>query len=139
MADRAPLATYVNCWQSNFASLPCNDPILRAAWLILGATDFMRLLAAEEVPPERAGKSIFCSAQYLRIIATTRLPGVEVDQMISVPDSKNICIERNGHWYNIENVNEIGPEELVKILQAIKADADNRGPGKTAPGCDLPL
>ena len=131
MADRAPLACYVNCWQSNFASLPCDNSVLRAAWCIVGAMDFKALLDAHEVPPERAGKSIFCSAQYLRIVGTTRIPGIELDRMMSVPESTGIAVERKGHWYHIERADELSPEDLVRLLTEIKKDADSLSTGKS--------
>jgi len=130
LSDRTSLAVNINCFQTHFRAKPCSNNVLRAAWSIKGCLDGRRLLLDDQVvPPERAGKAIFCSAQYHRIYATTRTPGKDCDHLYTYTKSKHICIERRGHWYTIDGVEDLSIAELEVQIKGILSDADKRGRG----------
>jgi len=133
-SDRSPLATLVNCFQSHFGFQPCSKPLARASWGILGALDFHRRLQQDDVPPERAGRSILCSAQYMRIFGTNRFPGDPTDSLQSFPSSNHICVERRGYWYLINKIQQLSFHQIEKHLSNIVEDAKSRplGPGIAA-------
>ncbi|GBG27083.1 Carnitine O-acetyltransferase, partial [Hondaea fermentalgiana] len=131
LSDRTSLAVNINCFQTHFRAQPCADPVLRAAWVIKGAMDVKHLLDEGLVPPERAGKSVFCNSQYMRVFSTTRVPDAECDKLMTYTESDHVCVERRGNWYVLDKVAGKSVAELHAALIAIKDDADTkaRGPG----------
>mmetsp|Transcript_20769 Transcript_20769/g.33868 ORF Transcript_20769/g.33868 Transcript_20769/m.33868 type:complete len:494 (+) Transcript_20769:694-2175(+) len=74
-------------------------------------------------------KKTMCSAQYCRVFGTTRVPGLEVDEMQSFPNSKHICIQRRGYWYVMDDVDTLSVEDIYKNLEYIVKDAEGRPQG----------
>ncbi|CAK9050646.1 Peroxisomal carnitine O-octanoyltransferase (COT) [Durusdinium trenchii] len=134
LGDRTSLAVNINCFQTHFKARPTSKVLERGAWLVKASVDARRLLNEGLVPPERAGKSVFCSAQYCRVFSTTRVPGAEVDKLFSYTKSTHIAVERRGHWYAVFDVTELSVAALQKQLQFIVDDAATRprGPGVAA-------
>eukprot|EP00924_Labyrinthula_sp_SR-Ha-C_P012382 maker-scaffold_10-snap-gene-5.3-mRNA-1 protein AED:0.02 eAED:0.04 QI:0/0/0/1/1/1/3/0/704 len=130
-SDRTPLATNVNCFQSHFGFQPCSNPLLRLAWCLVGALDFRNQLLLDVLPAEYAGKNPFCSAQYFRIFSTTRIPGKEVDTLVTydLKESDHICVNRRGNWYVIYDACKKSASDLEKLLKEIKTDGDSRVDG----------
>ncbi len=132
-SDRTSVAVNINCFQSHFHATPCEHaPLLRAAWLIKAEMHFHKALLAGDLPPDSAGKSVQCSAQYLRFFSTTRVPGPAVDRLHTWKGSRHACIERRGYWYVIEDVDTLSVAQILDQLEFIKRDAEtrqSRGPG----------
>ena len=134
MADNSSLAVFINVFQSHFHASPyLPDPLLRCTLLILAESYFKSELYDGRFPPDYAGRQVQCSAQYLRIYSTTRIPGKIVDELHTWRNSDHICVERRGYWYVIENMSTVCFESLRSQLEWIKKNADEA----TEPGSGI--
>ena len=128
-----------------------HDPLLRATWLTLGVFDFGKQLLTNELEADKG----MCSAQYLRILWTTRLPGKTSDRIVTrIPtqhganaaadggksggpfadraalEGHHIAVTCRGHWYGVPLAWETSPESLYEAFKWIRQDADKRGDAK---------
>lgn len=101
----------------------------RAAYLIHTYLEFHQKYKREEVEPLRIRDTVpLCMAQYERIFGTTRIPGEELDKLVTTPYSKHIIVTRRGLFYKLSiidsNSKPLNPVSLEKQLHWIIRDAD---------------
>ena len=152
LAWQDSVSCYSNVFTVSFESTPFpEDPLLRGTWLAMGLLDFGEQLLSGELPPEKN----LCSAQYLKILFTTRIPGIERDRIVTrpvpianVPEfekasgpfadraellAPHICVSTTkGYFYKID-VTDITPEEMYLSLKFIQEDSAK----KPSPKCRL--
>jgi len=144
LAWQDSISCFSNVFTTFFESTPYEeDPLLRAAWFTMGIIDFGRQILNGELQPEKGQ----CSAQYLKILFTTRLPGTERDRVVTKPvpienvnatpvsgpyadraelEAPHICVSTTkGHFYQID-ITDISCQELYESLKFIKEDIERR-------------
>ncbi|ELU00493.1 hypothetical protein CAPTEDRAFT_167071 [Capitella teleta] len=95
----------------------------RAANVVHCMIEFKRQIETEEMQPRTVNKHIpLCSMQYRRLFNTTRIPGIEVDQLVHINESHHIVVYHKGRYYKIHIHNQgryLQACELEVMLQEI--------------------
>ena len=67
-------------------------------------------------------------SQYANLFKSTRVPGVEKDELVVAPKAKHVCVMRNGHFYKVDVLDQDGATlplpEIHGALQAVVENAD---------------
>ncbi|KAI4470727.1 carnitine o-acyltransferase [Holotrichia oblita] len=81
---------------------PTKSQAARAASVINGFFMFKRLIERQELKPLLIQNAIpLCSSQYERAFNTTRIPGLETDQIVHWKDSNHVAIYYRGRYYKV--------------------------------------
>lgn len=152
LAYQDSIVCYSNVFTSMFESKGCPDRVLRAAWVTMGLLDFAEQILSGEL----AGEKGQCASQYLKIMFTTRVPGLESDRVVTRPvplkgpfngsakaekrgpwDDReeltrpHICVtSTKGHFYEIDCA-DVTTEEIYLALQYIENDLAGRKEAST--------
>ncbi|KAH9254090.1 hypothetical protein BASA81_007965 [Batrachochytrium salamandrivorans] len=151
LAWQDSISCFSNVFTTQFESSPLPElALLRAAWVVMGILDFGQQILTGELQPDGG----LCSAQYLKILFTTRIPGVERDRIVTRPQplvsadaqpaakdrgpfadrmeltSAHICVLSKGDFYSVD-VTNVTCEEVHQALvfisqQPKKATGDYR-------------
>ncbi|CAH1800298.1 unnamed protein product [Owenia fusiformis] len=103
LRGRAPLMVNSNYYGVDAVFIhPTTVQVARAANVIYTFLSFRRLQDREELKPIQLNKTVpLCSWQYERQFNTTRIPGVETDQLVHYKDSKHVCVYHKGRYYKV--------------------------------------
>lgn len=134
LAGRSPLAVNSNYYVLDAAEwTPSSDQCSRAAMLIWSFLLYRSDLEAERLPPTRVPGGVpLCMHQFHRIFNTTRVPGLETDELrhFSNDESRHIAVLSNGHWYTLDVCDSTGriidPVSLCSSLVDIQRDSHVR-------------
>lgn len=138
LAWQDSISCFSNVFTTQFESSPLPElALLRAAWVVMGVLDFGQQILTGELQPDGG----LCSAQYLKILFTTRIPGVERDRIVTRPQplvsldgaqppaakdrgpfadrmeltSAHICVLSKGDFYSVD-VTNVTCEEVHQAL-----------------------
>jgi carnitine O-palmitoyltransferase 1 len=108
------------------ASLPSVVPHARAAVLVHEMFRVKQSVDHERLPPMlMRGVVPLCMEQYRRLFATTRVPGLESDALVTADGSKHVAVFLAGAWYRLDafdNYNRLlSPYELQAQFAALLA------------------
>lgn len=106
LSSRMPLAINSNyyCFDQSYAH-PSHIQSSRTAVIIHNCLVFKRLIDREELQPlVLRGTVPICMSQYERLFSTTRIPGVDVDELchFSTSESKHVILQHKGFFYKLD-------------------------------------
>ncbi|ESO93356.1 hypothetical protein LOTGIDRAFT_189988 [Lottia gigantea] len=135
LRGRAPIMINSNFYGIDAVFLkPTHRPLSRAGNIIYSMLKFRREVDREELEPIILNKTVpLCSSQYERQFNTTRIPGVETDQLIQYHDSSHIAVYHKGRYYKVYIRNKgvlLTPCEIEYTLQKIVDDDSVPSPGE---------
>eukprot|EP00051_Salpingoeca_urceolata_P031694 m.12581 g.12581 ORF g.12581 m.12581 type:complete len:802 (+) comp4301_c0_seq1:209-2614(+) len=112
----------------SYVWVPTTNREARAAMFIYNAIDFKQLLEREQLEPLMLKGAIpLCMAQYLRTFGTTRIPGIEKDELQHVKHSNHVAVLCNGHFYIFKfrdiNGHRLSRRDIEEQLNWIVQDA----------------
>lgn len=118
----------------------------RAAVLIYSIMLYCQRLSEERIPPVMLGDTVPLSMeQFVRMFATSRIPGREIDTIRHwEPENiRHIVVACKGSLYKLEVFRADGsirtPDEIEAALGALKRDAAGRTPGPRPAEAVLPV
>ncbi|KAH3723803.1 hypothetical protein DPMN_049597, partial [Dreissena polymorpha] len=107
---------------------PTTNAAARAANVTYAMLQYRRELDREELNPILLNKTVpLCSAQYERQFNTTRIPGIETDRLVHLPDSKHVAVYHKGRFFKVYihfKGQHLKPCELEKSFQKILDDTN---------------
>lgn len=81
---------------------PTHNQAARAANLIHAALLFRRSITTQQLRPILVQHLVpLCSWQYERIFNTVRIPGIETDKLIHLPDSQHVAVYHAGRFFKL--------------------------------------
>lgn len=81
---------------------PTKNQAARAASVISACLRFRRLVDRQELKPLLIQNCIpLCSSQYDRTFNTTRIPGIETDEIVHWKDSSHIAVYHRGRYFKV--------------------------------------
>ncbi|XP_037516905.1 carnitine O-palmitoyltransferase 1, liver isoform [Rhipicephalus sanguineus] len=106
LSNRMPLAINSNyyCFDQSY-SHPSHIQSSRTAVIIHNCLVFKRLIDREELQPlVLRGTVPICMSQYERLFSTTRVPGVDIDEIChySSTESKHVMLQHKGFSYKLD-------------------------------------
>lgn len=134
LSGRMPIAINSNyyCFDQSY-SHPSHIQCSRTAVIIHNCLVFKRLIDREKLQPlVLRGTVPICMSQYERIFSTTRVPGVDVDEIChySSSESKHVILQHKGFFYKLDvydAANQIlFPTTLEHQIEWIMQDAEKR-------------
>ena len=136
LSCRAPLLVKWNIFSTLLDRTSHPQPLRRAARFVSAAASFYCHLQHARIAPDALdtrGRIPLCMHQFSRLYASSRVPGEEVDELVSNPTAQHVAVFCRGHAYSLRvlhGVDEapVSAEELERSLSAIRDDADARGP-----------
>jgi carnitine O-palmitoyltransferase 1 len=110
-----------------------NRQCARAANLVVEFAKYKEQLETEQIPPlKAAGVVPLCMWQFERMFNTSRVPGMEADEIRHWPEAKHVAVYCNGSFYRVSLFKRdgymISPQELETQLEEIWDDAHARTP-----------
>ncbi|KAI4470725.1 carnitine o-acyltransferase [Holotrichia oblita] len=112
---------------------PTKNQAARAASVISACLRFRRLVDRQELKPLLIQNCIpLCSSQYDRVFNTTRIPGIETDEIVHWKNSSHIAVYHRGRYFKviIKTERMLNPREIQEQIQQILDDASNPQPGE---------
>lgn len=116
-------SNYVSDWWEEYVYLRGRSPIMvnsnfyaidailvkltsnqaaRAANLVYASFLFRRGIDSQQMTPIMVQNTVpLCSRQYERIFNTTRVPGVETDQLVHYQDSQHVAVYHRGRFFKL--------------------------------------
>lgn len=106
LSNRMPLAINSNyyCFDQSYAH-PSHIQSSRTAVIIHNCLVFKRLIDREELQPlVLRGTVPICMSQYERLFSTTRVPGVDIDEIshYSSTESRHVILQHKGFFYKLD-------------------------------------
>uniref|UniRef100_UPI00398EA013 carnitine O-palmitoyltransferase 1, liver isoform-like isoform X2 n=1 Tax=Pristiophorus japonicus TaxID=55135 RepID=UPI00398EA013 len=148
-------ANYVSDWWEQYVYLQGREPIMvnsnyyamdflyvtpttiqaaRAGNLVHALLLYRRKLSREEIPPLLIrGVVPMCSNQYENVFNSSRIPGVEADQLQHRLDSKHVIVYHKGRYFKVwvyQGGRLLEPCELQIQFQHILDDTSSPQPGE---------
>ncbi|GJQ68704.1 hypothetical protein Trydic_g17240 [Trypoxylus dichotomus] len=105
----------------------------RAASVINATVQFRKMIERQELKPLMIRDCIpLCSSQYERVFNTTRIPGIEADQIVHWKDSNHIAVYHRGRYFKviIKSNGILNPREMQEQIQQILDDTSVPQPGE---------
>lgn len=103
-----------------------NRPASRAANLTYACLLFRRSIDRQDLKPTIIqGLVPLCSWQYERVFNTTRIPSIETDRLVHLPDSQHIVVISKGKYYKLEIYYKgklLSPKQLEQSFEKIVKD-----------------
>eukprot|EP00126_Sphaerothecum_destruens_P002216 Sdes_comp15654_c0_seq1m4668 len=136
LKSRNPIAIYSN-WYGLDKIDPCvRNQTTRAANLISAVLKFKHLIDTQQLEPNRVQGTVpLCMWQYSRLFGTVRIPGPEIDELITHKNSKHIVVEYRNLYFKVDLYYEDGSplknEELQEIFSAILEKFAQQNPSET--------
>lgn len=129
LCDDSPLVVNVS---PGFALPGTNRPqIARAAGLLAAAVRFKQLVDREQLEPDRENDAPRCMWEYLRVCASTRIPGATRDVLEQYPGSRHVVVVQDDHFSSLDVLDEAGrayaAEDIERALQRIVDDVGTPG------------
>ncbi|KAL3883613.1 hypothetical protein ACJMK2_029858 [Sinanodonta woodiana] len=113
---------------------PTKIQAARAGNIVYCMLQYRRELDREELNPLLLNKTVpLCSAQYERQFNTTRIPGIDTDQIVHYKDSKHIVVYHRGRYFKVYihfKGRLLKPCELERTFQKILDDPSNPAEGE---------
>jgi carnitine O-palmitoyltransferase 1 len=129
LMSRIPVAINSNYYVLDHASwTPTTRQTSRAANIIYRYVSWKQMIDNESLAPLVIRNTVpLCMAQYEKLFATTRIPGVEFDELVRYK-SKHIIVMCKGLYYKLDVYDtkccQLSPQSLQKQLDWIVADTD---------------
>lgn len=103
LRGRSPLMINSNYYLTDYIGAQSNvSQTARAANCIYILLQIRRKIDHEEIEPIMVQKIVpLCSWQYKRLFNTTRIPGIETDELIHLEDSHHIAVLYKGSFYKV--------------------------------------
>ncbi|PAV83770.1 hypothetical protein WR25_24908 [Diploscapter pachys] len=105
MRQRSPIMINSNYYGlDSMREVPTTNQAARAANMVFAALQFRRLVERQEVSPFAISprtKVPFCTYQYERLFNTCRVPGEEVDRLLTWADARHVACFHNGCWFKV--------------------------------------
>uniref|UniRef100_V5I5I7 carnitine O-palmitoyltransferase n=2 Tax=Ixodes ricinus TaxID=34613 RepID=V5I5I7_IXORI len=136
LSSRSSLAVNSNyyCFDQSYYH-PSDIQSSRTAVIIHNCLVFKRLIDREELQPlVLRGTVPICMSQYERLFSTTRVPGIDVDEIchFCTSESKHVILQHKGMFYKLEvydSTNQIlFPTTLEHQIEWIMKDAEQHTP-----------
>ncbi|XP_071590414.1 carnitine O-palmitoyltransferase 1, muscle isoform [Heliangelus exortis] len=135
LRGRSPLMVNSNYYIMDFLYVtPTHIQAARAANAVHSMLLYRRKLDRGEIPPVMAlGIVPMCSYQSERMFNTTRVPGIESDSLLHLPDSKHLAVYHRGRFYKVWMYwggQLLRPPDLQLQFQRILDDPSPPQPGE---------
>lgn len=129
LRNRAPLPTASMWYATDQRITEKENNAARAARVTRALIEFFVMMRDGELPATTAPVPL-CMDQYRKLFSVTRVPGKEVDEVVSyTPDlSRHIIVSRKGQFYIVpafhSGGNPLATDEIFKQFDFIVKDAD---------------
>nr|XP_056719890.1 carnitine O-palmitoyltransferase 1, brain isoform [Euleptes europaea] len=136
LSSRGPLMVNSNYYAMDFLFVtPTPVQAARAGNLVYAMLLYRRKLTREEIKPNTIPSSCIplCAVQWERLFNTTRIPGVGLDRIQHLRDSKHIAVYHAGRFFRVwlyHNGRLLQPRELQAQFQSILDDSTPPLPGE---------
>ncbi|XP_060636742.2 palmitoyl thioesterase CPT1C isoform X1 [Anolis sagrei] len=136
LRSRGPLMVNSNYYAMDFIYVtPTPVQAARAGNLVYAMMLYRRKLIQEEIKPSMVPNSVIplCTAQWQRLFNTTRLPGLGLDTIQHLQDSRHIAVYHAGRLFRVSlyhNGKMLRPRELQAQFQSILGDPTPPSPGE---------
>ncbi|KAM4677552.1 carnitine O-palmitoyltransferase 1, muscle isoform [Discoglossus pictus] len=135
LRGRSPIMVNSNYYAMDYLYVtPTSKQAARAGNAIHAMLLYRRKLERGLIPPVMAlGIVPMCSYQMERMFNTSRLPGVETDQLLHLVESRHVCVYHKGRYFRLclyQNGSLLGPRQLQDQIQHILDDPSTPQPGE---------
>jgi len=123
LKGRNSLMANSNIYGMDSIGHPTKSQSARAANIIYLLMQYRKKLEKQQLPPIMAqGIVPLCSWQYEKMFNTTRIPGIESDQIIHCEDSKHIAVHHRGRFFKMafyDKKRYLKPIEMQQQIEEI--------------------
>ncbi|KAG8576510.1 hypothetical protein GDO81_009887 [Engystomops pustulosus] len=135
LRGRGPIMVNSNYYAMDFITVnPTTNQAARAGNAIHAMLMYRRKLERGLIPPVMAlGIVPMCSYQMERMFNTTRIPGMESDQLQHLVESRHVCVYHKGRYYRLclyDDRTLLSPRQLQTQIQRILDDPSPPQPGE---------